>query len=126
MHIPLAPFRDSISDIDPRVESIEVLHTSESTLLLLATLNFTNPTEYSATIPLVDILVLYNGTAVAHVTVRDLLVLPGANSGVSVEAFWNPLDSSGEAGVTAGRELISQYISGQCLVDRPRFSPPLD
>ncbi|KAL1968834.1 hypothetical protein VTN77DRAFT_1195 [Rasamsonia byssochlamydoides] len=105
------PFR-SISAIDPRVESVEVLHSSESTLLLNATINFTNPTQYSAHIPFVDTLLLYNGTAVAHLTARNLSVVPGVNAGVNIEALWNPLDCSGGAGVTAGREFISHYISG--------------
>lgn len=112
----LAPFRGAISDIDPRVDSVRVLHSTSSTLLLHATVNFTNPTEYSANIPFVDTLLLYNGTAVAHLTARDLSVVPGVNAGVHIEALWDPLGCSGETGVTAGRDLISRYISGSCIV----------
>lgn len=108
----LAPFRDTIDNLQPKINSVKIGQTSQTTLILHASINVTNPTEYSATIPLVDVLLLYNRTAVAHLTARDLMVVPGLNSDIQLEALWNPLDSSGELGVDAGRQLISQYVSG--------------
>jgi hypothetical protein len=54
----------------------------------------------------------YNGTAVAHLTARELSVSPGINSGVDIDALWNPLDISSGKGVAAGRDLLSRYVSG--------------
>lgn len=76
-------------------------------------MNLTNPTPYSATVPLADFVLLYNGTAVGHVTARDISVTPGVNTGVCVDLLWNPSGSSGAVGVDAGREMISQYVSGK-------------
>ncbi|EED23779.1 conserved hypothetical protein [Talaromyces stipitatus ATCC 10500] len=98
--------------IKPRVESFEILHTTQSTISLQATVNFSNPTPYSASIPYIDCLMLYNGTALAHVTGRSLSVVPGDNIGVVFEALWSPLAAGADIGVIAGRELLSNYISG--------------
>lgn len=109
----IAPFGSSIGGlIKPKLESFEILHTTPSTISLQATVNFTNPTPYSASIPYVDCLMLFNGTALAHVTVRELSVVPGDNSGVVFEALWSPLAAGGDAGVIAGRDLLSGYVSG--------------
>lgn len=56
---------------------------------------------------------LYNATNVAHVTARNLSIVPGVNSGLSVALQWSPSDLDGEDGIIAGRELISEYISGE-------------
>jgi hypothetical protein len=108
-----APFGSSIGGLlKPKIETLEILHTTHSTISLKATVNFTNPTPYSATIPYIDCLLLFNGTALAHVTGRSLSVVPGDNMGVSFEALWSPLASSGDTGVIKGRELLSSYVSG--------------
>lgn len=108
----LAPYGQSLTDINPRVESLRLLHTTETSVLVQAVVNFTNPTKYAATIPLADLLLSYNGTGVAHLIIRDVSVIPGSNSGVSLELLWNPLDSNGTDGVAAGRDMLSQYVSG--------------
>jgi hypothetical protein len=84
-----------------------------SSLTIETTLNVTNPTEYSATVPFVDLRMLYNATRVAHVTARNLSIVPGVNSGLSVDLQWSPFDLDGQDGANAGRELVSQYISGE-------------
>lgn len=55
---------------------------------------------------------LFNGTALAHVTGRALSVAPGDNTGVIFEALWSPLAAGGDIGIIAGRELLSSYVSG--------------
>lgn len=55
---------------------------------------------------------LFNETALAHVTGRDLSVVPGDNIGVVFEALWSPLAAGGDIGVIAGRKLLSTYVSG--------------
>lgn len=63
-------------------------------------------------VPLVDFIVLYNATKVAHLVARDVSIVPGKNSGLSVDLHWRPLNLDGPQGVSAGRELLSRYISG--------------
>lgn len=118
----IAPRGSAVGDlIKPRLQSFKILHTTQSTVSLQATVNFTNPTPYSATIPFVDCLMLFNGSALAHMTGRELAIVPGENTGVTVEALWNPLAAGGKKGVEAGRELISSYISGIFFVAPTAF-----
>jgi len=72
----------------------------------------TNPTEYAATVPFIDIHIMENGTLLGHATARDLHIVPGENNNLFVTAVYDPLTSGGEEAATVGRELLSQYISG--------------
>lgn len=74
--------------------------------------NFTNPTEYSATVPFVDINILTNGTLLGHATAKDVTVVPGLNTNMLVTAIWDPLSLGGEQSHRVGVEFLSQYISG--------------
>ncbi|WEW55461.1 hypothetical protein PRK78_000892 [Emydomyces testavorans] len=107
-----APLGGGLSGINPKIESIRISHTTKSSISLQAAINFTNPTNYSANIPYIDMRLVYNGSNVAHVMGRKLSVFPGDNSFVNVEGLWNPADTRGGDGVIAGRELISRYVSG--------------
>lgn len=91
---------------------MELVNSTESSIWISTRLNFTNPTKYSATVPFVDFLILYNGTAVAHAIAKNITVVPGHNSGVPVDFDWSPLDTGGPDGVEAGRAMLSQYVSG--------------
>ncbi|KAL4956552.1 hypothetical protein BDW69DRAFT_158272 [Aspergillus filifer] len=107
------PYGGSLSGgLKPHLESLELGATTESSLQVKTKINFTNPTPYSATVPLVDLLMVYNATKIAHVTARNVNVVPGANTGVNVDLQWSPLDLSGQPGVLAGQELLSQFVSG--------------
>lgn len=86
-------------------------NTTESSLFVSTQMNFTNPTEYSATVPFVDVLMLYNGTGLAHIVARDIFVVPGNNTNVSIDFSWSPLDIGGIDGKEAGRALISSFMS---------------
>lgn len=108
----IASAGDSIGQLNPRVVSLQLKNTTNSSLFVSTKLNFTNPTEYSATIPFVDVLMLYNDTAIAHVIARNISVVPGNNTNVSVDFLWSPLDAGGREGVGKGRALLSSYISG--------------
>lgn len=81
-----------------------------------AKINITNPSPYSASLPFVDLILVYNDTKVAHVTARDLAIVPGVNSGIHADLQWNPLELGGSAGVTAGQEMLSQYVSGEFCI----------
>lgn len=99
-------------DIRPTVGNLTVRSTSKTSLSLQASVNFTNPTEYSAWIPYVNIHILNNGSIIGDATVRNLHVRPGNNTNILVEATWDPSKFGGEAATKIGRELLSQYISG--------------
>lgn len=118
----LAPVGGGFEELHPRIESVEISHTTKSSVLINVNVNFTNPTAYSAKIPLTDLSVLSNGTAVGHVTGRDLVVKPGVNTGISLDVSWNPLDSSGKDGVIAGQDLVSAYVSGLFIPSSPAYS----
>ena len=76
-------------------------------------MNFTNPTEYAAVVPFIDIHILVNDTLVGHATAKALSIGTGVNTNIPVTAFWDPLGLSGEAGRKVGVEFLSQYISGK-------------
>ncbi|KAI9829007.1 MAG: hypothetical protein M1832_000030 [Thelocarpon impressellum] len=110
--VAVKPVRGGVASLAPKVDSLRILDTTETTLLIQARVNFTNPTEYSAHIPFLSINILENGTALGQATAKDVTVVPGSNENVVVEAVWDPLTPSGSEGQAVGRELLSQYISG--------------
>ena len=95
------------------------MDTTKSTLLIKAKVNMTNPTNYSATVPYVNINILSNGTVLGHAIATNVAVVPGPNINIPVKALWDPLGPSGSQGVEIGRELLSQYISGPRYTDLP-------
>ncbi|TKA82321.1 hypothetical protein B0A55_01465 [Friedmanniomyces simplex] len=96
----------------PKVFGLQILDTSPTSLTLSALVNMTNPTNYSASIPYVDLQILNNDSIIAHATARDVEIVPGRNENMYVEAVWDPLTLGGEEGRKVGREFLSQYISG--------------
>nr|POE94383.1 hypothetical protein CFP56_16623 [Quercus suber] len=98
-------FRLSVSDL-------QILGTTESSLSFSALINITNPTQYTANIPYVDLHILSNNSLIAHATTRDLLIAPGNNTNILVQAVYDPISLSGEPARAAGRELLSRYLSG--------------
>jgi hypothetical protein len=99
----------------PKVENLEIVDTSEKGLVIQAKVNFTNPTNYSATVPYVDIIIEKNGTAIGHAKLEHATIVPGKNAGVVARAVWEPGLASGKKGAKVGRELLSQYISGRFI-----------
>lgn len=109
----IAPPGGSIDQLNPQIESLELGPTTEASVLVKTKVNLTNPTPYSATLPMVDFILLYNGTAVGHVSTQHVFITPGLNTGVHVDMIWNPSQSNGTSGVYAGRQLMSRYASGK-------------
>jgi Protein of unknown function (DUF3712) len=139
------------SDLNPQIGSLEILETTKTSMLIRAKANITNPTDYSAHIPFIDINILHNNTILGSVVAKDLHVVPGKNVDVVAEATWDPSTFSGLRGREVGRNLLSQYISGfnttltlkthqnsipsqpslgkalsklEIVIDTPRLSPP--
>ncbi|PYH95181.1 hypothetical protein BO71DRAFT_212456 [Aspergillus ellipticus CBS 707.79] len=106
------PYGGSLEQLNPQIESMELGATTASSLLVKTRVNVTNPSPYSASVPLIDLQLLFNDSIVAHIIAKDIAVVPGVNDGISVDLLWSPLTLDGPAGVIAGRELLSQYISG--------------
>lgn len=100
------------SSFRPKVFDLKILDTSPTGLTLSALVNMTNPSEYSASVPYINIHILNNGSVIGHATARDLHVAPGENNNLLVEAVYDPLTLGGAKGAKVGRELLSQYISG--------------
>lgn len=111
----IASFGNPLGRLNPRVISLRLGDTTESSMTVSTLVNFTNPTQYSATIPFVDLLILYNDTTVGHIAAQNLSIAAGNNSHVPIDFLWCPSDLSGDHGVEAGRALFSSYISGGCL-----------
>ena len=101
----------AFQDLDPQILSLDIVDTAESSVSVGARAKITNPTEYSAKIPYLNVNILYNDTILGNVTTEDLHLVPGINRDLNATAVWNP-SSSGEIGSHIGRNLISQYISG--------------
>ncbi|KAL4878544.1 hypothetical protein BJY04DRAFT_110477 [Aspergillus karnatakaensis] len=98
--------------MSPQIESLELGATTESSLVVKTTVNFINPTQYSASVPLLDLIMHYNSTSVAHLTARDVTVIPGTNTGVNMDLEWSPLDLGGPSAVLAGQDMLSRFVSG--------------
>lgn len=81
-------------------------------LTLGATVNFTNPTNYTATVPYIDVHISVNSTLIGHATVRNVSLTQGPNTAVPVTVIWSPFTLSGRKGEAVGAETLSQYISG--------------
>ncbi|KAJ0420724.1 hypothetical protein BJY00DRAFT_119707 [Aspergillus carlsbadensis] len=106
------PYGGLPDGLSPHLESLALGGTTESSLIVKTAVNFTNPTQYSISLPFVDLLLVYNSTKIAHMTTKDVRIVPGANSAVPIDLRWSPLDLDGPSAVLAGQDLISQYVSG--------------
>ena len=104
--------RGGVGSFTPKIGNLQIIDTGKTSLTLTASVNFTNPTEYSATVPFVDIHILTNGTLLGHATAKDIKVVPGVNTNILVTAVWDPQTMGGEEGHHVGVEFLSQYISG--------------
>lgn len=105
--IALSGGGSNISHIfSPEIGELTILSTSPTSLTLSAKLNLTNPTEYSAVVPYIDVHLLANDTIIGNATATNLNLVPGPNQDLAVTALWDPQDRE------VGRELLSKYISG--------------
>ena len=95
-----------------KVGDLEIVGTNENGLLIQASVNFTNPTNYSATIPYVNISIEKNGSTIGYANVANATIVPGKNVHVLARAEWKPSVAGGKEGAKVGKELLSQYISG--------------
>ena len=87
----------------PTISNMSIYDTTADSLILQAVANITNPTEYSAHVPYVNVSVVVNDTLVGYAwTSTD--VVPGPNN-ITVQVSFDH--------TKVGREWLSQFISGQ-------------
>ncbi|RVD80257.1 uncharacterized protein DFL_008158 [Arthrobotrys flagrans] len=102
--------KHTLHDINPRPRDISILSSTKSSVRMSAKVTFTNPTNYTATIPYLNILFTKNGTILGNGTIVNAAVGLGVNQ-VAVEAFWAPADC-GEEARAVGMALLGEYVSG--------------
>lgn len=100
------------SKLKPKVGDLVVLDTGKTSLDIEARVNFTNPTEYTARVPFINIHILNNGSIIGEATAKNVDVVAGDNTNVLVQATWDPAKLGGEKARNISRELLSQYVSG--------------
>jgi hypothetical protein len=110
-----------VERLNLKVGDMAIVDTSPTSITLQMKSNFTNPTNYTATIPYFNINVLVNGTLIGSATVENSTVHPGNNSGTVVTVLWDPYIFGGAKGKAVGAEWLSQFISG--TLHPPVLSP---
>lgn len=103
---------DQLKHINPRVFGVDLVDTTPTSLVLEAKMNFTNPTNYTATVPYFNVLILANGSVIGSATVQDMEVGKGNNTNKMARIVWDPVKLGDEKSPGIARELLSQYISG--------------
>jgi len=107
---------NGVKSFAPRVDDLRIIETTKDTLVIEATVNVTNPTNYSITIPYVSIHLLSNDTILGYMIAENMEIGPGENNGTIGLAKWDPVGLSGQKGLKVGNELLSQFISGRLCV----------
>jgi hypothetical protein len=105
--------KSKLSSINLKMGNLSIVDTSRTAITLQAHVNFTNPTNYSATVPYFSINILVNDTILGQGTAKDVNVHPGNNTNILVTVVWDPFTNSGDDGKAVGREMLSQYVSGK-------------
>jgi hypothetical protein len=98
--------------MNPHVDELNILETSDTSIKFAARVNFTNPTEYTARVPYININILSNGSIIGQATAEDVNVSKGENVNLLVTVVWDPRALGGKEAERIGRHLLSQYISG--------------
>jgi hypothetical protein len=111
----------SLSALNTTVKNLQIVETTPNSLLIQGNIDFTNPTNYTARVPYMNINFLKNQTVLGHGLIENISIMPGRNKNVTVSALWEPAIASGEAGAAVGRELLSQYLSGMLPRNLPHM-----
>ncbi|KAK6351715.1 hypothetical protein TWF718_004862 [Orbilia javanica] len=102
--------KHTLDDINPKPKDIMIFSSTKNSVRMGAKVTFTNPTNYTAIIPYLNILFTKNGTILGNGTLVNAAIGKGENQ-VTVEAFWAPADG-GEEARTMGMALLGEYVSG--------------
>lgn len=104
---------DILGNIAPRIEDLRILNTSETGVSMQAKINFTNPTQYTATIPFLNVHILGDDVIIGEATARGIHLELGNNTGNIVHATWDPTRFGGKKAQEAAQSLLSGYLSGK-------------
>jgi hypothetical protein len=105
--------KDTITQLLPQVDNIQILNTSETGVTMEAMVNFTNPTPYTAQIPYVNLHILNSGYLIGEAIARDVNLTLGNNTGNVIYATWDPWTFGGTESQQVAKRLLSQYLSGE-------------
>lgn len=105
--------KDTLSGLLPKVDDIQILNTSDTGVSMMAKVNFTNPTPYTATIPWFNAHIYSNGSIIGEVVAKDATLQLGNNTGTVIHATWDPVRFGGEKAHQISRKLLSDYLSGK-------------
>ncbi|UKZ80494.1 hypothetical protein TrVFT333_008255 [Trichoderma virens FT-333] len=103
----------SLTEIEPRVSNLVILNTTKHAVHMQASVNITNPTPYTASIPFANVHVYHEGLLIGEVVANHLDVQLGNNSNLAVFATWDPVSLGGEKSHKAAAQLLSDYLSGK-------------
>ncbi|KAL5088330.1 hypothetical protein Trisim1_006779 [Trichoderma cf. simile WF8] len=103
----------SLTKIEPRVSNLVILNTTKHAVHMQASVNITNPTPYTASIPSANVHVYHGELIIGEVIVNHLDVQLGNNSNLVVLATWDPVSLGGEKSHKAAAQLLSDYLSGK-------------
>ncbi|VTO93188.1 unnamed protein product [Fusarium graminearum] len=104
---------NALGKLKPEVGEIEILETTESSIQMRALVNITNPTPYAASIPYLSVHILHDGKLLGEAVSRNVAFNLGKNTNLPVHALWDPLRLGGEDAHEIGRNLLSDYVSGE-------------
>ena len=104
---------DTLGKLEPRIEDLRILNTSDTGVSMQAKINFTNPTQYTASIPFLNVHVLGGDVVIGEATAQGVDLELGNNTGNIVHATWDPLKFGGDKAQKAAKSLLSDYLSGK-------------
>lgn len=105
--------KDTLNALEPQVDGVRILNTSDTGIFMQARVNFSNPTPYTASIPYFSAHVLNNGEPLGEAVVRNISLKLGNNTGNTIHATWDPLTLGGEEAHRNAQKLLSDYLSGE-------------
>lgn len=104
---------NTLKDLEPLVDEVRILNTSETGVHMQARVNFTNPLPYTAYVPHLNIHILDRGKMIGEAIATDVNLELGINTGNIFEATWDPLKFGGKEAHENARHLLSEYLSGE-------------
>ncbi|CAH0021977.1 unnamed protein product [Clonostachys rhizophaga] len=104
---------DTLNALEPQVDDLRILNTSSTGVYMQASVNFSNPTPYTASIPYFSARILNNGKVIGEAVAKDISLKLGNNTGNIIHATWDPLSFGGPESHENARRLLSDYLSGE-------------
>ncbi|KEY70394.1 hypothetical protein S7711_06562 [Stachybotrys chartarum IBT 7711] len=104
---------NSLTDLSPQVNDMRIISTTDTGFMMKASINVTNPTPYTASIPHANVHIYEQEAMIGEANATQLDVRLGNNSNLSVSAIWDPQSFGGIDAHRIAKRLLSDYISGK-------------